>query len=816
LKTAHAQPISRSACAGRSHPSRSLGELSAITRAVHGALAALAVGAVCVPAWAQQNAAPVTGPLKLRSNSDLVQQVPKSDLKSLPVFAWGESLEGEMEGVSVFKGNAELRRHDAVMRADEVSYDKRTADVKARGNVLLNRNGDRFTGPSLDINLDTYKGEFSRPSYDLLKNEGKGDARKVDFLDEHRMLVHDGRYSTCPRQPGVAWMPDWLIRATSMELDRAEDIGVARSGVLEFQGVPILGSPIFSFPLSDKRKTGALPPSLDISSQDGLELSAPYYFNIAPHLDATVTPTLMSRRGLELTSEFRYLQPGFSGALNATYMPSDRLRDQDRWGVSYHHEQKLVESLAGGPLGLRLLVNRVGDDNHWRDFPRSIQSLTSRLLASEAVLSWVSGPWSASGGAYAWQTLQDASAPISAPFDRLPSVSFGYLKNNQTLLGDKGWDVSMQSNVTRFKRSETIQSVVKDFGGDRATVAASLMRRWQTPGWFVKPQAKMHLTQYRNDIGATPTADASRSVPTFSVDSGLVFERPVSLFGRNLVQTLEPRAFFTWTPFRDQSALPNYDSGARDYSFTSLYSENTFVGDDRISDTRGVTLGLASSFLDADTGAEAVRLEWAQRALFEDEKVTLPGVKPVSERLGDSLLGARFNWKENWSLETLYHYNLKSRTSRRSSVGAYYQPGPYKVVSATYSVQRGTSELLDLGWQWPLASLTGASLKASPGQALGPGRWYGVGRLNYSLREQRIVDMVAGFEYDAGCWIGRIVVENVQLSATKSDKRIRFQLEFDGLSSIGRNTLRSLQDHVPKYRYLREDTPQPNRFQLYD
>lgn len=797
-----------------------LPEPTTLARAVQGALAVLALGGACAPSWAQNTGAGEdAAAIRLKPGGALVQQVPTEVRKQLPVFIWGESLEGEMDGVTVMQGGAELRRHDTVIRADRIEHDKRTGETKAQGNVLINRNGDRFTGPDAEVNVNSHWGHFNQPEYSLLKNEGKGDARRVDFMGDDRTMVHDGRYSTCPRPPGSTWMPDWIVRASSIELDRVEDVGIAKAGVIEFKGVPILAAPILSFPLSDQRKTGALPPSLSISTQSGVELSTPYYFNIAPNYDATVTPTLMTKRGLDLSGEFRYLQPGYSGNLRTSYMPSDKLRDDDRWAVAYRHNHQLTRPIGGGsPIGLRVNLNKVSDDNYWRDFPRTITSLTSRLLHNEVSMGWGKGPWSASAGMYRYQTLQDVNAPITPPFDRLPSMGFSYEQPNQTLFGAPGWDLSLSTNVTRFQRAVLSSGVPtgREIGGDRSVAVAQIARRWQAPGWYVTPKARVHMARYSNDNTTGSNVSATRTVPTVSIDSGLVFERPTEFLGTSYIQTLEPRAFATWTPFRDQSDLPNYDSAARSFNYSSMFAEHAFSGNDRISDTRAVTVGVSSRLLDSETGAEVVRLGVAQRALLADQNVTLPGGAPVTERLSDTLLSTRVQWDPLWSLDANVQYNTKTSESRRTTLGGRYTPGPYKVLSAAYRIQKGVSEQLDLGWQWPLSGIWGRTPEPVPGRALGPGQWYGVGRLNYSMPDRKLIDVIAGFEYDAGCWLGRVVLERLQTSSTTSDRRILFQLEFNGFSKVGGSSLQSIQANVPKYQYLREEVVQPNRFQQYD
>jgi LPS-assembly protein len=802
-----------------------------VVRAVHGLIAGLALGALAAPglAWSQSgdgDEEDLSG-VQLQTSPLLLENLPAAVRGQLPTFVSGDRIEGQTDGLTVIEGDAELRRHDTVIRADRLEFDQRSSEARAQGKVLINRNGNRFEGPELQLNVETNRGSFVEPSFSLLKNGGQGDASRVDFLGEDRLSAHDARYSTCPRTPGAKWMPDWLVRATRIDLDNVEEQGVAIGGVLEFKGVPILGAPYLSFPLSDKRKSGMLPPTINLDNVSGLEITLPYYLNLAPNFDATLYPTLMSKRGVDLAGEFRYLQPRYEGRVRAAFLPSDALRSRDRWGYSFQHSQNLQGEPAlqllglDVPLGLRLNVNRVSDDDYWRDFPRTSTSLTSRLLASEAALSGGQGPWSFSAGAYRWQTLQAVDAPIIPPYDRLPSLSLRYTQSDARIAGLRGWDWSVQTEFTRFQSDPVLTGQVN---GDRALAMADISRRWQTPGWYVEPRLKLHATQYRFDAPLPDgSRDHSRALPTLSLDSGMVFERNASYFGRRFTQTLEPRAFFTWTPFRDQSLLPNYDSAANDFNFASIYSENVFGGNDRISDTRALTVGVSSRLLDPGSGAEVLRLGLAQRYLLRDQNVVLPnavglpGGDPVTERLSDVLLGARVQWDPRWMVDANVQFNPKDRESVRTTLSGRYTPSNYRVLSAAYRLQRGASEQFDIGWQWPLADLWGTTpADRGPGRGLGVGQWYSVGRINYSVPDRKVVDLLAGFEYDAGCWIGRVVLERLQLSNVSANQRVLFQLEFSGFSRIGSNPLQTLKDNVPRYQYLREEINPPSRFEQYD
>jgi len=773
---------------------------------------ALVACALLQPALARAQAQESAGPV-LRSSPQLREDIPADARPQLPTFVTGDRISGRTDLETVVEGEAELRRGDTVIRADRLSYDHPEDLARAQGNVRINRAGNIFEGPLLELKVDSFEGFFNEPRYRFLRNDAYGEAERVDFIDDKRSIIRNATYTTCQRKPGPSWMPDWILRASSIRLDQEEEVGQASGAVLSFMSVPILPVPALSFPLSDKRKSGVLPPTIGLDNLNGIELTLPYYWNIAPNRDATLYPALMSKRGVDLAGEFRYLERDYNGAARLSYMPVDALRDRDRWSYSLKHSGVLRPPVPGvGAIGLSLNMNRVSDDNYWRDFSRnSGTSLTQRLLANEGLLSWGSGNFSLQARALKWQTLQDVNAPIIPPYDRLPQVVGRYGRTN--LSG--GLDALVETDYTQFQSDRVLN---KQPNAKRAYALAQLSRTWRSPGWFVTPRVQMHATQYEFDAPLLDgSRSANRSLPTFSVDSGLVFERDAAFFGRDFIQTLEPRAFYVYTPFRDQSRLPNYDSAAIDFNFASIYTGNAFGGHDRIADNNLLTVGATTRLLDQNTGAEAARFGIAQRLRFDDQQVTLPGAAPVSERLSDVLVGTSINWTPTWNFDSTVQYNPKTRRSIRSTVGARYSPGNYRVVSAAYRLQRGFSEQVDIGWQWPLNDLWGdRGTRLGPGMGEGEGRWYSVGRLNFSLKDRRIVDTVIGLEYDAGCWLGRVVFERLQSGLTSSNKRVMLQLEFVGFSRIGSNALRSLKDNIPRYQFLREQVTTPSRFSTYE
>ena len=769
------------------------------------------VCALAPTAAARAQALAEEAPLTLKSSRMLRDVIPSSQRNSLPTFVSGERISSRTDLETVVEGQAQLRRGDMVIRADRLEYYQPEDLAKARGNVHINRAGDVYEGPSLDLKVESFEGFFLNPRYSFLKNQGHGEAARVDFVDEERARITNGTFTTCRRLPGPNWMPAWLLRAASLSIDNEDEVAQAQGVLLTFKEVPLLLVPSLSFPLSNKRKSGFLPPTIGVDNINGVEISEPYYWNIAPNRDATIFPTIMSKRGVDLGGEFRYLESGYAGQLRADYMPNDKLRGANRWGFALSHAGTLETGLAAvGNLGINLSLNRVSDDNYWRDFTRQSPGLTQRLLPNDLSLSWSSGYFSTSLRMLKWQTLQDVTAPIVPPYDRMPQLAARYARANVN-----GFDFSVDADTTQFNSNQTLTGQAN---GRRVFSLAQVSRPWLSPAGFITPKLQLHATNYQfNSPLANGATSASRVVPTFSLDSGLVFERNASYFGRAFRQTLEPRAFYVLTPFRDQSLLPNYDSGINDFNFASIYSENEFVGNDRISDNNLLTLGVSTRLLDPDTGAEAARFSIAQRLRFKDQLVTLPGGVPETKGFSDVLVGATLNLDPRWSFDSTVQLNAGAGNSTRSTVGGRYAPGNYRVVSAAYRFQRGVSKQIDVGWQWPLNDLWGdRGQDLGVGRGQGEGRWYSVGRLNYDMLAGKLVDTVIGFEYDGGCWLGRIVLDRLQTSSSSANQRIMFQLDFVGFAGLGSNPLKTLKENIPRYQYLRETTTAPSRFGNYD
>ena len=748
---------------------------------------------------------------------------PQGTAPASMVHLEADSLEGAVGENVVLSGSAQLRSSSAIVKADALEFRQAENRALARGHVRIFKDGNVFAGDEVNIDPDTMQGYMTQPSYQFARSNGGGRAERIDFKNKNEATVTQANYTTCVcSKEGAADVaagsssctdsgkPAWELRADKVSFDNLAETGDATNVQLRFMDVPILAAPALSFPLTDKRKSGLLPPSIALDSASGFEYTQPIYWNAAPNWDATFSPSLKTKRGLALGQEYRYLGSHEQGLLRASIMPSDRLRHRDRWGVSGDYQQDLSPWLQRGPrerLQWRLTLNRVSDGNYWRDFS-DVAALEQRMLPTDAQLDWTGDGFYAKLRSLKWQTQQVPESIIVPPYDRLPSLTAGWAGG-----GVHGFNYRVEFNHTKF---EADPALTGQPNAKRAVGKAEVSYALRQPGWFIEPKARFQWRDYQFD---TPLANGQRhrslSVPTLSLDAGLIFERQTQFFGRNFVQTLEPRAFYTYTPWREQNDLPNYDSGQNDFNFTSIYSDNAFNGADRVANNNLLTLGVQSRLINPRDGAELLRLAYAQRLRYADQRIVLPGGTPDTARFSDMLFGAQVQIDPRWSANGIVQYNPKISRSERSTLGLRYHPGPYRTVSAAYRYQRGQSELLDLGWQWPLGSgaavnLGGNAAPLARGQGLGAQRWYAVGRVNYSLPENKIIDALAGLEYDGGCWIGRIALERRSNTASQSAKRILFQLEFVGFSKIGVSPLKTLQENVPRYQLLREyDGTQP-------
>ena len=760
-------------------------------------------------------------PIELRA-SPTVQPPPRGAAgRQLPIILQARTLTGQPDLEIVAEGSAEFRRGGLVIRAGRLTYDQPDDLAIAKGDVHINRDGNIYTGPELQLKVQRFEGFFVNPVYYFSRTGAGGAAQRVDFLDEQRAVATAATYTSCPSDGSGG--PAWLLTTARVNVDFGTNEGVAEGAVLRFYGVPILAAPRLSFPLTDARKSGWLPPTIVlVDSRNGPNFSIPYYWNIAPNRDATLTPSLSTRRGPSLEGEYRYLEPQFNGELKLNLLPIDQLTESTRYALSATHDTDFDRDTR-----LQMRLQRVSDDDYWKDFPHQISSPTPRLLATDLRLNRLFGDWDTYARVQQWQVLQttDASTRIEAPYERLPQVGARYAGRVGA-----GFDVTFESEFNRFTNPPNAVSAER-VTGMRVHALGSVSRPYVTPGWSFTPKLTFNAASYSLDHAlGNIDATSSRVIPTLSLDSAWVFERDTRFFGRAVRQTLEPRLLYVNTPFRDQTSLPNFDSSAKDLNFDSVFTENAFSGIDRVSDAHHLTAGVTTRVLDPDTGAEVLRLGLAQRYLFRDQLITLQpngsADVPLTQGLRDLLLLGSTTLVPSWALNASVQYSPESGRLMRSVVGMRYSPGPYRTLSATYRLTRGLSEQVELGWQWPIYGPTpdepggsrrsGGPSGAATGSGNCQGSWYAVGRVNYSTLDRRIIDAVAGVEYDAGCWIGRVVAARTSTGLSEATTRLAVQLELVGLSRLGTNPLQVLKDNVLGYRLLRDERAPVQPLSTYD
>jgi LPS-assembly protein len=741
-------------------------------------------------------AQPVDAPWGLRLAPQL-EEHPVAPGQRPATFVLGDSTTGTGGQDMAAKGSAEVRRNTSVIKADALHYDEDTDMADAYGSVHVINNGIAFTGPEAHMRIEASEGYMPAPKYHFNVTGGSGSAERVDMLDNERSVFSHGTYTACQ----CATDPSWYIKGTEFNFDTGADEGVAHNGVLFFEGVPIFASPWLSFPLSGERRSGFLPPVASLSSNNGFELSVPYYFNIAPDRDLTLTPRLISKRGVQTQASFRYLSPTYSGTITGEFLPHDAITKTDRYAIYLQHNQNF-----GNGFGGYVYYNKVSDNTYPEDLSSTTNQFlngTQLLYQQEAGLTYNNGPWSVLTRVQHWQTLE----PSIPPYSREPQLNVKYTKYN---IG--GFDFGAEADYTRFK---TTQDDTTE--GQRLMFNPYLSYSVVGPGYFVTPKVQWHFASYDlSTIGSGSPAgqpkNFTESIPTFSFDTGLIFDRSVRLFGQDYIQTLEPRLYYVYTPYHNQDFAPLFDTADSDFGLAEIFTPNTFVGGDRIADANRITAALTTRFINPATGDERARFVIAQQYYFQDQRVTLlPGQSTAQATHSDLIAGASLKLGAGFASETAFQYNADNNQLTKASVGFGFSPASSKVINVAYRYTRANTTLDNqpinqvlISGQWPLTH-----------------RVYSVARLNYDLGGHRLVDGLIGMQYDADCWTLGVGFQryanglNTSGGHTSSTKFLA-QLTLKGLSNVDNGLISAFRASVPGYTPLPTGTPPQSRFTNYE
>ena len=749
----------------------------------------------------------------------------------LPVYASADSSRFEQGNqTGVLQGDVLLRQGRLQARADQASFDQANAQAVLEGNVRLRDQGVLVLGDSASMRIDNGETHIDGVEYVVHDARARGTAETLRRRDDAVIVISDGSYTTC--EPGEN---TWSLHGKDIELDRETGWGEAKHVTLRVKDVPVFYTPYMYFPIDDRRQTGLLTPSFSYSSDNGTEIETPYYINIAPNYDATLYPRYLSERGLQMEGDFRYLHDDDEGTLTAAFL-NDSKYGENRWLYGWQHEGGLKSRWS-----TEVDYTDISDPYYFQDLDTALEARSGTYVNQRAGITYRGDGWRFQAAVHGYELATITSV---TPYERLPQLRldganwlgdtglrFGYNAeyayfdrnlSNGFLTGKDGiqFDSAGQPILTADENLVGLQRAT----GHRVVVSPSISYPWRNSWAFVTPKVRTQSTYY--DLNFDSRADGfdyagannnpSSTIPVASLDTGLYFDRATSWFGRNLRQTLEPRAFYLYAADEDQDDQPLFDTNQNTFSYSSLFRDNRFSGNDRVADANQLSLGLTSRALEAN-GTERARASFGQVFYFRDRNVQLldtDGVARDAEKSSSSAYAAEamYQVSDAWRLNADVIWDPDDSTSDAGSVFAHYQPEPRKVLNMgyryrnninTYNALTGTFQRdpdsridqSDLSFMWPL----------NP-------QWSLIGRWQHDFAEDRTLEAFGGLEYDSCCWKLRVVnrywVDYNEFESVATDdanRGIFLQIVLKGLGSVSGNEVESLlDDGIPGYRE-RED-----------
>lgn len=725
----------------------------------------------------------------------------------------GDKLELHLDRGMHALGNASISRGKQTILGDEIDYDVQNDTLHVKGNVRIELGDALLTGPELRMRLSENVGEMHDAAISMVKEnprliknralsgtqnltsqvnessanysaavdednstrmpqQSRGDAKMIFFEGQDKKRLKDARYTTC-----AAGVDDWYIKAKELALNEFTEAGVGKNAYIEFKKIPILYAPWISFTYSGQRKSGLLAPSFGSTTNTGFELSAPYYWNIAPNMDATITVREMSKRGIQLQGEFRYIEENFFGKDALEYLPNDGQTGQTRYYTNLKHQHNFGNGWSAG-----YSLEKTSDNKYFSELSTRIITTSRILLPQQFNVNYANENWRFNALAQKFQTLDDKTYP----YERLPQMTL----NGNKYFGDA--NANLYSQLVAFDINKNSPSLSALPTGTRLTLYPSISLPMSKPYGYITPKLGIHYTNYALNNAANNLESQQRTLPIFSVDSGLYFDRAFKVGPRDYSQTLEPRIFYAYIPYKNQSSIPVFDTGESDLNFSTLFRENRFTGNDLVNDANQLSYALTSRLIETATGAQRLSASIGQRYYFNNLKVSLPPATLNQSNSSDIIVGLSANLKSSWRLDTYLQYNTQNSNVARTTVSSRFNPEPGKTLNLSYSYKP------DLAGE-TLLTRTGINQFNASGQwSLGKG-WYGVGRVNYSLKENQIIETLAGVEYNAGCWQTRSVIQRVSTATAQANYALFFQLELGGIASIGTNPLSIIKRSIPGY-----------------
>jgi LPS-assembly protein len=653
----------------------------------------------------------------------------------------------DADGNVQIDGGVVAQQGEHRLSAEHLSLDKAREHIEVRGKV-------EYSNPQLIVRGNTgsfIDGEaaFEGASFELPLQPARGSASALSLNRSGVLSLSDVFYTTCPEGQS-----DWQIKARSVSIDTNRSVGTARGARVEFLGVPILRLPVISFPVGNARKSGLLFPSLGSTTNSGAQLSIPYYFNLAPQQDLTVTPTYYSSRGLDIEGEYRFLTRSSRGEILGNLLPSDRKTGQAR-------NRLKLDSVTTLPRGWRLTLDaeNVSDARYFEDFSQGADGASIAFLPRRLQLTYRDDFLDAGLLLRNFQILDQDLPQIDRPHTEVPRL---YARGNWTAASGLPLSYGIDTEAVAFRHSDDVQ-------GWRFDAAPRVGLDYTGAGYFLKPTLTLDTTHYRLQDTA-PGSDNSpqRTLPMFSLDGGLQFERGNGRRGQRRI-TLEPRLMYLYVPFRDQSTLPVFDSAEPDLNWIELFRNNRYSGIDRISDANQLSAGVTTQLYSSSNGTRFLAMTFGQAFYFRTPRVRLPDEPPLTGNSSDLIAQLELQAFKNWNVSSGMQWNHRAARTEKAEVQVRYQPEARSVVNLGYRYQRDRLEQLDVSAAWPVTD-----------------QWRLYGRALYSIREGQSIEHFAGLEYSSCCWNLRAVARDyVSRRSGERDRSIYLQLELKGLSNVG-------------------------------
>ena len=694
-----------------------------------------------------------------------------------PTLVQAQHVDSSNQSVYHLSGDVKLQRADQQLQAERIDYNDGSTDYDARGNVRYQEAGQLLAASHMRGNTEASRGIADDVRYQMLDARGNGTAGQGQMLDAQHTRYSQATYSTCDVGHHL-----WEFRAKSITINKETGVGVARNATMRLGNVPFLYLPYFSFPVDDRRKSGFLYPTIGNTSRSGYEISTPYYLNLAPNYDATLDPRIYSERGAMLAGEFRYLTPGSRGQLNVEYVPndhgeSDGLADtqgDSRYLVKFSDRTRLWQGwqFVGS-------YNHASDSSYLYDYGDALSHAAVYTLGSNAAIVGGGKWWNASFGGTIYQNVNPFVTDRGLPYRQLP-----YAKFSMDVPLSRWLEFGMDTSAVAFRKTGSVE-------GEREDIYPYLAADFGTSAWFVRPRLAYRYTAYQlgSDYqdygyrgllgsGATTPFDQkspSRSLPVVSLDSGLVFDRSTTLFGSGYTQTLEPRLYYLYVPYRNQNNLPLFDTNVMSFDYWQLFSTNQFSGADRQMDANNLTAALTTRLLD-DSGVERVSASIGQIHYFSPQKVLATDwVRSAYVAQLDVQLSDR------WRLNSAYQWSPNTRLTDMAAVQLQRRLRTDGIFNFSYRYRRGLLEQYSASVVYPVSE-----------------RWRLVGSWTYSVKDRQSVDALAGVEYDSCCvslrLVGRSYVNQGYYgfgpvpkggNLDRRDNAVMFEVVFKGLGSTG-------------------------------